>query len=140
MAWKNEFVDAGFNAPDATVWALRSDLARILRLFMAKQPSQTAAARRLGISQGMVSNIMGGRIDKISMERLVKLMVLAGIPATAQWSGSADAARAVTGNWVAENTATQSDEGEAPLVPIVDEETWQWWLSATRAVVSQTAQ
>ena len=106
MAWKNQFFDAGFAPDEATIWALRSDLSRILRQFMERQSSQAVAAKKLGISQGMVSNIKGGRIDKISIERLIKLMVLAEISGTAQWSGNPDSARAVPGNWIDADTGS----------------------------------
>ena len=127
MRWKNQFVDAGFPADEATIWALRSDLARVLRQYMERQQSQTAAAKKLGISQGMVSNIMGGRIDRISIERLVKLMVLAEISGTAQWSGDPDCARAVTGNWIDATADTGGAANEGVATEDWDDQMAEWF-------------
>jgi len=84
----------GFEPEDAMIFALRSDLAdAIAKHLKARFKRQTPAADLLGLSQAAVSNIMRGKIDHLSVERLIRAMVRAKIPGFAEWP-TADTARA----------------------------------------------
>lgn len=97
MEPKNTFADS-FEPDEATVLALRSDLARILRAFLRHSGSQTVVARQLGVQQSLVSKICRGDIANLSLEKLVKLCVRARVPAVAQWGLSPHTAEVRNGN------------------------------------------
>jgi len=66
------------------VQAIRADLADAIAAYFADKPRIEAQAK-LGLSQAIVSQIMNGRVDHLSVERLMRAMVRAGIPGYAQW-------------------------------------------------------
>ena len=70
----NVFVDLGFDPAEATVLQMRSNLMSDLRLYIEKQKlTQAAAAKRLGIAQSRVSDLVRGKWDKFSLEMLITL-------------------------------------------------------------------
>ena len=70
----NVFGDLGFDAGEAVVLQMRAKLMNDLRDFIrASGMSQTEAAKRLGITQSRVSDLMRGKWDKFSLEMLVSL-------------------------------------------------------------------
>ncbi|MHC9064768.1 helix-turn-helix domain-containing protein [Nitrospira sp. CMX1] len=70
----NIFVDLGFDPAEAAVLQMRSNLMSDLRLYIEKQKlPQAAAAKRLGISQSRVSDLVRGKWDKFSVEMLITL-------------------------------------------------------------------
>ena len=70
----NVFVDLGFDPAEAAVLQMRSNLMSDLRLYIEKQKlSQAAAAKRLGIAQSRVSDLVRGKWDKFSLEMLITL-------------------------------------------------------------------
>ncbi len=76
----NVFADLGFPAEDAANLQLRSDLMIQLRKRLdALGVPQAQAARMLGVSQPRVSGLMRGRIDRFSIDMLVKLLGKAGV-------------------------------------------------------------
>ncbi len=76
----NVFADLGFPAEDAANLQLRSDLMIQLRKRLdALGVTQAQAARMLGVSQPRVSDLMRGRIDRFSIDMLVKLLGKAGV-------------------------------------------------------------
>ena len=70
----NVFVDLGFDPAEAAVLQMRSNLMSDLRLYIEKQNlTQAAAAKRLGITQSRVSDLVRGKWDKFSLEMLITL-------------------------------------------------------------------
>lgn len=70
----NVFVDLGFDPAEAAVLQMRSNLMGDLRLYIEKHKlTQSEAAKRLGISQSRVSDLVRGKWDKFSLEMLITL-------------------------------------------------------------------
>jgi predicted XRE-type DNA-binding protein len=75
----NVFVDLGFDPAEAAVLQMRANLMTDLRLYIEKQKlTQAAAAKRLGIAQSRVSDLVCGKWDKFSLEMLITLEVRLG--------------------------------------------------------------
>ena len=76
----NVFTDLGFSAEEAANLQVRSDLMIQLRKRIdALRLTQRQAARLLGVSQPRVSDLARGRIDRFSVDMLIKLLGKAGI-------------------------------------------------------------
>ncbi|MCU0650540.1 MAG: helix-turn-helix domain-containing protein [Gemmatimonadaceae bacterium] len=76
----NVFADLGFAADDAANLQLRSNLMIELRKRLtALSVTQAQAAQQLGVSQPRVSDLMRGRIDRFSVDMLVKLLGKLGL-------------------------------------------------------------
>ncbi len=70
----NVFVDLGFDPAEAAVLHMRANLMSDLRLYIEKQKlTQAEAAKRLGIAQSRVSDLVRGKWDKFSLEMLITL-------------------------------------------------------------------
>ena len=70
----NVFVDLGFDPAEATVLQMRANLMSDLRLYIEKHKlTQSDAAKRLGIAQSRVSDLVRGKWDKFSLEMLITL-------------------------------------------------------------------
>ena len=70
----NVFTDLGFDTGEAVVLQMRAKLMNDLRDFIRSSGmSQTEAAKRLGITQSRVSDLVRGKWDKFSLEMLVSL-------------------------------------------------------------------
>ena len=70
----NIFLDLGFPAHEASVMLLRAQLAEALRGWMEReQLTQAQAAKRLGVAQPRVSDIVRGKVDLMSLDYLVGL-------------------------------------------------------------------
>jgi predicted XRE-type DNA-binding protein len=70
----NVFVDLGFDPAEAAVLQMRFNLMSDLRLYIEKQKlTQAEAAKRLGIAQSRVSDLVRGKWDKFSLEMLITL-------------------------------------------------------------------
>lgn len=70
----NIFVDLGFDPAEAAVLQMRSNLMSDLRLYIEKQKlTQAQVAKRLGIAQSRVSDLVRGKWDKFSLEMLITL-------------------------------------------------------------------
>lgn len=70
----NVFVDLGFDPAEAAVLQMRSSLMSDLRLYIEKQKlTQAEAAKRLGIAQSRVSDLVRGKWDRFSLEMLITL-------------------------------------------------------------------
>jgi predicted XRE-type DNA-binding protein len=77
----NIFVDLGFPPHEAAVMLLRAKLAEALRVWMEREKlTQAKAAKRLGIAQPRVSEIVRGKVELLSLDYLVGLCAKAGIP------------------------------------------------------------
>jgi predicted XRE-type DNA-binding protein len=84
MAKKNIFLAMGLEPEDAAVQAIRADLADAIAQYFAGQP-HAVAQEELGLPQATVSQVMNGKIGHVSIERLIRAMLRAGIPGCAQW-------------------------------------------------------
>jgi len=70
----NVFVDLGFDPAEAAVLQMRANLMSDLRLYIEKQKlTQAEAAKRLGIAQSRVSDLVRGKWEKFSLEMLITL-------------------------------------------------------------------
>ena len=70
----NVFLDLGFDPAEAAVLQMRSNLMSDLRLYIEKHKlTQAEAAKRLGISQSRVSDLVRGKWEKFSLEMLITL-------------------------------------------------------------------
>jgi predicted XRE-type DNA-binding protein len=78
---RNPFLDVAFPPDQAVALHIRSQLAGALEYHIEREGwSQTEAARALRVLQPTVSKIVNGKIEKLSIELLIKLMVRAGLP------------------------------------------------------------
>ena len=95
---RNAFSAFGLAPDEATIDTLRTDLGLALRKFIENSNmGQAKVGEVLGLKQSVISDITRGRIEHLSVERLVRAMVKANIPGFAEWSGNADDARAGIG-------------------------------------------
>lgn len=70
----NVFLDLGFPPHEASVMLLRAQLAEALRVWMDKEKlTQAQAAKRLGIAQPRVSDIVRNKVELMSLDYLVGL-------------------------------------------------------------------
>ena len=76
----NIFSDLGFPPHEAVVLLLRAELTEALRQWMESEGlTQAQAAKRLGITQPRVSEIMRGKIELMSLNYMVGLCAKAGV-------------------------------------------------------------
>ena len=76
----NVFADLGFPPDEAVNLQLRSDLMMRLRTRLETlRLTQAHAARVLGVSQPRVSDLTRGRIDRFSIDKLIKLLGKVGV-------------------------------------------------------------
>lgn len=76
----NIFLDLGFPPHEAAVMLLRAELAETLRKWMEhKHLSQAQVARKLGIAQPRVSEIVRGKVELLSLDYLAGLCAKAGL-------------------------------------------------------------
>ena len=74
---KNIFADLDF--PDADTHLLKAELVtRIQGVISAQKLTQTAAAKRTGLSQPDVSRLLKGHFRDVSVERLMRLLTRLG--------------------------------------------------------------
>ena len=70
----NIFQDLGFEPAEAAVLQMRANVMSDLRLYIENnQLTQADAAKRLGIAQSRVSDLVRGKWDKFSLEMLITL-------------------------------------------------------------------
>ena len=75
----NVLLDLGFSREEAEVLAMRAELmARLRTLISDRGWTQQEAAKRLGISQSRVSDLVRGKWDKFSLDMLITLAARAG--------------------------------------------------------------
>ncbi|MGH8228284.1 MAG: helix-turn-helix domain-containing protein [Steroidobacteraceae bacterium] len=78
---RNPFLDLGFPREEAAALHIRSQLAAVLEQYLERKGgTQVAAARALKVPQPTISKIVNGKIERLSIEFLIKLMVRAGLP------------------------------------------------------------
>jgi predicted XRE-type DNA-binding protein len=70
----NLFLRLGFEPAEAAVLQMRANLMADLRLYIEKNRlTQAEAAKRLGIAQSRVSDLVRGKWEKFSLEMLITL-------------------------------------------------------------------
>jgi predicted XRE-type DNA-binding protein len=70
----NVFLELGFEPAEAAVLEMRANLMSDLRAYIEKNKlSQAEAAKRLGIAQSRVSDLVRGKWEKFSLEMLITL-------------------------------------------------------------------
>ena len=75
----NVFEDLGFDASESENLKLRAQLMRELdTLIHDKRLTQSDAAELLGIQQSRVSDLVRGKIERFSIDMLVKLLAKTG--------------------------------------------------------------
>lgn len=75
----NVFTDLGFDANEAENLKIRSDLMiELTRLLDAKGLTQAAAAKLLGVTQPLISDLTRGKIDRFSVDSLIEMLGHAG--------------------------------------------------------------
>ncbi len=75
----NVFVDLGFSKEEAAVLAMRAELmARLRSVIDERGWTQQEAAKRLGIGQSRVSDLVRGKWEKFSLDMLVTLAARVG--------------------------------------------------------------
>lgn len=78
---ENLFLALGFPPHEAEILQLRADLMGRLRLWIEAQAlTQAEAAKRLGVTQARVSDLVRGKYEKFSVDNLLELAAKAGIP------------------------------------------------------------
>ena len=76
----NVFVDLGFEAGESANLLLRSDLMSALERRLEELGlTQAQAANALGVTQPRISDLTRGKIDRFSVDSLVKLLARAGV-------------------------------------------------------------
>lgn len=95
---------------DATIQALRSDVAlQIARFLQGQELTQAAAAKLLRIPQPTLSKIVNGRVTDLSLELLLRIAVRAGLHLVLQIGAVPEEAGAfVSGSVPAARTGTRS--------------------------------
>ena len=74
----NVFVDVGFSGAEAENLLLRAQLMSRIR-DLARQTTQREAAKRFGVSQPRLNDLMRGKISKFSLDALVNMLRHAGM-------------------------------------------------------------
>ena len=68
------FLDLGFEPAEAAVLQMRANLMADLRIYIERNRlTQAEAAKRLGIAQSRVSDLVRGKWEKFSLEMLITL-------------------------------------------------------------------
>ena len=71
----NVFRDLGFGSEEAANLQVRATLmVELARLIKAKRLTQREAAKVFGVSQPRVSDLIGGKIGRFSIDALVELL------------------------------------------------------------------
>lgn len=75
----NVFADLEFSPEEAQNLKVRADLMiKLTKLIEAKGLAQAAAAKLLGVTQARVGDLVRGRIDRLSVDGLIKMLARVG--------------------------------------------------------------
>lgn len=78
----NVFLDLGFDAAEAEVMKLRTEvMIRTAQHLKERGWTQAEAARQLGITQPRVSRLIKGKVEDLSLDMLLTLAARAGLRA-----------------------------------------------------------
>ena len=76
----NVFADLGFDAAEAEVMKLRTEvMIRMSQQLKAQGWTQAEAARHLGITQPRISRLVKGKVEDFSLDMLLTLAARAGL-------------------------------------------------------------
>ena len=76
----NVFADLGFSAREAENLKVRAMLmAEIERYIRSKKITQKEAAKKFGVTQPRISNVIRGKIDLFSIDMLITMLTHAGL-------------------------------------------------------------
>ena len=76
----NVFEQIGFDPQESANLIVRADLIRALEKYINENDiTQSRAARLMGVSQPVISDLMRGKIDKFSIDKLVTMASRAGL-------------------------------------------------------------
>jgi predicted XRE-type DNA-binding protein len=79
----NVFRDLGFSGDEAAYLKVRAELMlNLQKAIAARGLTQAQTAKRLGVTQPRVSDVMRGRIDPFSIDTLIDMLARLGIRAT----------------------------------------------------------
>lgn len=79
----NVFTDLGFDPGEAEYLRIRADLMIELSRFIAAHGlTQASAARKFGVTQPRISDLVRGKIDRFSIDTLVTMLDHAGMRVT----------------------------------------------------------
>ncbi|MFH0730277.1 MAG: XRE family transcriptional regulator [Pseudomonadota bacterium] len=79
----NVFIDLGYSPDEAAILQMRADLMADIRKFVkTRKLTQAKASDILGITQSRVSDLIGGKWEKFSLEMLITLATKAGMHVT----------------------------------------------------------
>lgn len=79
MSSGNVFTDLGFDAEEAALMRIKSDLLSALTAFVGRFETQREAAEALGVKQPRISEIATGKLSAFSADLLIRLCERAGI-------------------------------------------------------------
>jgi predicted XRE-type DNA-binding protein len=74
----NVFRDVGFAAEEAENLLLRAQLMSEIR-EVARGMTQAQSAKRFGVTQPRINDVLRGKIDKFSLDALVNMLAKAGM-------------------------------------------------------------
>jgi predicted XRE-type DNA-binding protein len=75
----NVFADLGFSPEEAQNLKVRADLMiELSKLIEARELTQAAAAKLLGVTQPRVSDLVRGKIHRFSVDTLIEMLGRAG--------------------------------------------------------------
>lgn len=76
----NVFLDIGFSKAEAENLKLRAELMmRVEDFYRKSSMTQAEAAKRLGLTQPRLNDLLRGKIDKFSLDALVNMLGHAGM-------------------------------------------------------------
>ena len=76
----NVFRDVGFPPEEAANLRVRSELMiQVRRLLERRKLTQAAAAKRFGVTQPRISDLVRGRIELFSIDGLINMLAHAGV-------------------------------------------------------------
>lgn len=75
----NVFQDLGFSKAEAANLLVRSELMMEIQKIIEREGlTQKDAAKRLGVTQPKVSNLLNGKIDTFTIDKLVNMLARVG--------------------------------------------------------------
>lgn len=76
----NVFLDLGFSPAESQTLLIKSQLMHTIKRFMEeKQLSLTDAAKLMAVSKTGLRNIVQGKINQVTLEELIGILVQAGL-------------------------------------------------------------
>ncbi len=76
----NVFFDLGFSPAESQTLLIKSQLMHTIKRFIEeKQLSLTEAAKMMAVSKTSLRNIVQGKINQVTLEDLVEILVQAGL-------------------------------------------------------------